>query len=247
MPQTREHFDICRLLEGPAGLVVLTKADLVDADMHRAVRAGSRAIWWQDRFSKARRSCAVSARTGDGLDVLRAELARLADRVPQRSADGVVRLPVDRAFSMQGFGTVVTGTLVSGSIHPDDTLALLPSGRAAKVRGLQVHGQLATAVTAGNRTAVNLAGVDVADIARGDVLCTAGTFEPTRRADLLVEMLDEAKPLKHGTRVRFHQGTSELLGRVALASDPRYVRIRFEAPAVLTRGDRFILRAYRRR
>ena len=243
MPQTREHFDICKLLRVASGLVVLTKTDLVDADTIALCTLEVRDLV-QGSFLEAAPVVPVSARTGDGLDLLRAELARLADRVPERSADGVVRLPVDRAFSMRGFGTVVTGTLVSGSIHPDDPLVLLPSGRPAKVRGLQVHGQLTSAVTAGNRTAVNLAGVDVADVARGDVLSTPGTFEPTRRADLLVEMLDEAKPLKHGTRVRFHQGTSELLARVALAADPRYVRIRFEAPAVLTRGDRFILRAY---
>jgi selenocysteine-specific elongation factor len=187
---------------------------------------------------------AVSSRTGAGLDSLRSELEQTARRVPSRSRDGVARLPIDRAFSMKGFGTVVTGTLVSGAVQLDESLAVLPSGRTTKVRGLQVHGRVADTAVAGQRTAVNVAGVDVGEITRGDVLCAPGTFEPSRRADLQVEMLAGAMPLKHGSRVRFHQGTSELLGRISIALDPRYVRIRFEMPAVLTRGDRFILRAY---
>ena len=243
MPQTREHFAICTLLQVKTGLIVLTKSDLVDEDTLELCRLEVRELV-KGSFLEAAPIVGVSARTGAGMDDLRAELSALSRRVPQRSSDGPVRLPIDRAFSMKGFGTVVTGTLVSGAIHPEDPLALLPTGAEVKVRGLQVHGRAAAAAFAGQRTAANLGGVDVADVSRGEVLCTAGTLDATTRADVRLEMLDDAKPLKHGARVRFHQGTSELLGRVALSGDTRYARIRFEKPAVLTRGDRFILRAY---
>ena len=243
MPQTREHFAICSLLQVKAGLVVLTKADLVDADTLELCRLETRELV-AGSFLDGAPIVAVSSKTGAGLDTLLSELAVVCARVPARSADGPVRLPVDRAFSMKGFGTVVTGTLVSGAIHPEDGLVLLPPGTAVKVRGVQVHGRGAERAVAGQRTAANLGGVDVADVTRGEVLCTPGAFEPTRRADVRIEMLADAKPLKHGTRVRFHQGTNELLGRVALSGDGGDARIRFEKAAVLTRGDRFILRAY---
>ena len=243
MPQTREHFEICRLLQVKTGLVALTKADLVDDETAQLCRLEVRDLV-KGSFLEGAAVVAVSSRTGAGLDTLRTELGLLARKLPRRSSDGATRLPIDRAFTMKGFGTVVTGTLVSGAVHVDDSLAVLPSGRTTKVRGLQVHGRPAASATAGQRTAVNVAGLEVAEVSRGDVLCAAGAFEPTRRADLEVEMLAGAPPLKHGSRLRFHQGTSELLGRVSVALDPRYARIRFEKPAVMTRGDRFILRAY---
>ena len=243
MPQTREHFAICSLLRVKAGLVVLTKSDLVDADTLELCRLEARDLV-KGSFLEGAPIIAVSARTGSGLDDLRRELGALGRRVPDRSSTGAARLPVDRAFSMKGFGTVVTGTLVSGTIHPDDTLSLLPAGRSVKVRGVQVHGRVAPAAAAGQRTAANLGGIEVAEVSRGNVLSAPGAFEPTRRADTVIEMLQDAKPLKHGARVRFHQGTSELLGRVSLSGESGYARIRFEKPAVLTRGDRFILRAY---
>ena len=243
MPQTREHFEICRLLQVKTGLVALTKADLVDDETAQLCRLEVRDLV-KGSFLEGAPVVAVSSRTGAGLDTLRTELGLLARKLPRRSSDGATRLPIDRAFTMKGFGTVVTGTLVSGAVHVDDSLAVLPSGRTTKVRGLQVHGRPAGSATAGQRTAVNVAGLEVAEVSRGDVLCAAGAFEPTRRADLEVEMLAGAPPLKHGSRLRFHQGTSELLGRVSVALDPRYARIRFEKPAVMTRGDRFILRAY---
>ena len=243
MPQTREHFAICSLLRVKAGLVVLTKADLVDADTLELCRLEARELV-AGSFLEGAPIVAVSAKTRAGFDDLLRELSALCSRVPARSGEGPARLPVDRAFSMKGFGTVVTGTLVSGGIRADDTLTLLPPGTAVKVRGIQVHGRSAGQAVAGQRTAANLGGVDVAEVARGEVLCTPHAFESTRRADVRIEMLADAKPLKHGARVRFHQGTSELLGRVALSGEKGDARIRFEKPAVLTRGDRFILRAY---
>jgi selenocysteine-specific elongation factor len=243
MPQTREHFHICTLLHVGSGVIALTKSDLVDADTLELCRLEVRELV-KGSFLDSASIVAVSSRTGAGLDDLRAELSRCADAVPARASDGPVRLPVDRAFSMKGFGTVVTGTLMSGRVIDGMSLVLLPAGTEVKVRGLQVHGESSADASAGQRTAINLGGIDVAGVSRGDVLCTPGTFEPTRRADVRIEMLAEASPLKHGSRVRFHHGTAELLGRVALSGDGGDARIRFEAPAVLTRGDRFILRAY---
>jgi selenocysteine-specific elongation factor len=257
MPQTREHFQICRLLQIPAGIVVLTKADLADRDTIELAKLEVRELTAGSFLADAP-LVVVSARTGLGLDELRKTLVNLAASIRGRNGEGEVRLPIDRVFSVKGFGTVVTGTLVSGTIHDDTELIVLPRERVVKVRGLQVHGQSEVEAGPGHRVAVNLGGIDVGEIARGDTLCTRGAFEPTQRLDAVVELLSDARSLRHGSRVRFHQGTTELLGRVAVAADQRekgtiaevapgrtaYVRIRLEAPAVLTRGDRFILRAY---
>ncbi|HEU4939940.1 MAG TPA: selenocysteine-specific translation elongation factor [Vicinamibacterales bacterium] len=257
MPQTREHFQICRLLHIPAGVIVLTKADLADADTIELAKIEVRELTAGSFLADAP-IVVVSARTGLGLDQLRRTLVDLATSVRERDGAGLVRLPIDRVFSVKGFGTVVTGTLVSGTIHDETELVVLPRERVVKVRGLQVHGRRETEADPGHRVAVNLGGVDVGQIARGDTLCARRAFEPTQRLDAVVELLPDARPLRHGSRVRFHQGTTELLGRVAVAADRReiatiaeiepgtsaYVRIRLEAPAVLTRGDRFILRAY---
>jgi selenocysteine-specific elongation factor len=195
----------------------------------------------------------VSARSGAGLDELRATLVDIASRVTHRRHDGATRLPIDRAFSMQGFGTVVTGTLISGRVRADDELALVPGDRRVRVRGLQVHGRRREEAVTGQRTAVNLGGIEVGDIRRGQALVTPGALTTTRRADAVLELLPTAKPLKHGARVRFHQGTIEVLGRISVAGttasaiqpgDRAFVRVRLETPAALMRGDRFILRAY---
>ena len=257
MPQTREHFQICRLLQVPAGVVVLTKADVADADMIELARLETRELV-AGSFLDGAPIVAVSSKTGEGLDALRRALTSAASAVRERDRGGPARLPIDRVFSVKGFGTVVTGTLVSGSIRQDDDLSVLPRELTVKVRGLQVHGRHEGAADAGRRVAVNLGGIDVADLARGDTLCTPAAFESTKRVDAVVDVLPDARALRHGARVRFHHGTTELLARVAVASArdgdgtaaeiapgrSAYVRIRFEAPAVLTRGDRFIVRAY---
>jgi len=272
MPQTREHFAICRLLQVRSGLIALTKADLVDADTLELARLDARELVAESALAGAP-IVAVSSKTGHGLDALREGLAAIASGVPGRPEVGAPRLPIDRAFSMRGFGTVVTGTLTSGTLRVDQELVVLPSERRVKVRGLQVHGAARPCAGAGRRVAVNLGGIDVADVGRGDTLTTAGAFEVTRRFDAVIDLLPDARPLRHGARVRFHHGTTELLGRVALATDHTdhlatertdttdhktrgsglselqagrraFARIRLEAPAVLTRGDRFIIRAY---
>jgi selenocysteine-specific elongation factor len=272
MPQTREHFQICRLLRIPFGLIALTKADLVDEDTLELVRLETRELV-AGSFLESAPVLAVSSKTGQGLPALREALLEAGRSVPARRSGGPVRLPIDRVFSVKGFGTVVTGTLVSGEIAPDDELQLLPRGRSVKVRGLQVHGGRQPRAAAGQRVAANLGGVEVAEIARGDTLVTPASFEPTTRIDAVLELVPDARPLRHGSRVRFHQGTSEVLGRVAVArtvseataaarsvqgpgeagtadsaevppAGRAYVRIRLESPAVVTRGDRYILRAY---
>jgi selenocysteine-specific elongation factor len=250
MPQTREHFDICRLLGVARGLVVITKADAAEpgmvelvADEVRELVAGS--------FLDSAPIVPVSALTGVGLEALREALAAIARSLPERNDRGPARLPIDRVFSMRGFGTVVTGTLIGGSLSVDDEVGLLPAERRLKVRGLHVHGGGRERARAGERVAVNLAGIDVAEVERGSVLATLDSLPVTRRADVHVTMLP-GRALKHGARVRVHQGTAELLARVALAGaavaiEPggaADVRLRFEAPAVLTRGDRLIVRSY---
>jgi len=281
MPQTREHFDICRLLHVSTGLVALTKTDVADADMLELARLEVRELV-AGSFLDGAPIVPVSAKTGEGLEALRAALVDASRRTRTRAGRGVARLPIDRVFSMKGFGTVVTGTLVSGRIAVDDELLAAPGNRVVKVRGVQVHGEKQREAVAGQRSAVNLAGVEVDDLSRGQALVTPGAFEATRLADASVDVLPGAKPLKHGARVRFHQGTAEILGRVAIVgplradtrvrpydadggvrpygadavgADPRvgpvvapgargFVRLRLESPALLARGDRYILRAY---
>jgi selenocysteine-specific elongation factor len=256
MPQTREHFDICRLLHVPAGLVALTKSDLVDADTLEVARLELRELV-AGSFLEGAPIVPVSARTGQGLDDFRAALLEVSLRARERAVQSVSRLPIDRVFSMKGFGTVVTGTLVAGRIRTDDELVAAPGSRRVKVRGVQVHGQRRDEAIAGQRAAVNLSGVEVSDLQRGQTLVTPDAFEETRLADAVVDVIAGAKPLRHGARVRFHQGTAEILGRVALIGPLRekgspeiapgsraFVRLRLETPAVLARGDRYILRAY---
>ena len=269
MPQTREHFDICRLLHVPRGLVVLTKSDLADADTRELVRQDVAELV-KGSFLEGADVIEVSSTTGEGLDRLRAAIVEKAGEVGRRPIDGPARLPIDRAFSMKGFGTVVTGTLVSGKISADDELAVQPSDRVVKVRGVQVHGRTAEASVAGQRSAINLGGIEINDVARGETLMAPGAFSVTRRIDAEIDLLPSAKTLKHGARVRMHHGTAEVLGRVSIAGagsakatadkstagkadksadeiapgSGALVRLRLESPAVLTRGDRFIIRAY---
>jgi selenocysteine-specific elongation factor len=257
MPQTREHFDICKLLQVPGGVVVLTKADAADAETRELAAIEVRELV-AGSFLERAPLVSVSARTGEGLDDLRQALRAAAAAVRGRSASGPARLPIDRVFSVRGFGTVVTGTLVSGRIHGDDRLALLPSAaeRPITVRGVQVHGSRKDEAFAGQRAAVNVASLEVGDLTRGQELVTPGAFESTTVADASLELLPGARPLRHGARVRFHQGTAEIIGRVSVigpagdgppvvAPGARgFVRLRLERPAVLTRHDRYILRAY---
>jgi selenocysteine-specific elongation factor len=249
MPQTREHFHICRLLGVPRGLVVLTKCDVADPDSQglaelevRELVAGS--------FLEGRPVVRVSARTGEGLPALREALLALARESPPRPAEGLLRLPVDRVFSMKGFGTVVTGTLVAGDLSVGEEVVALPSGRRARVRGLQVHGAVVERAVAGTRTAVNLAG-EVEGLLRGEVLARPGTLQPTSMVDAEVSLLAGARALADGARVRVHAASAEVLARVRLlggeALQPgrsSLAQLRLEGPAVVGRADRLVLRSY---
>ena len=257
MPQTREHFDICRLLAIPRGIVVITKSDLVDDEMLDVVQADVAALVEGSALAAAP-VIPVSSRSGAGLDRLRDALRTLAGAAPNRPADGAARLPIDRVFSMRGFGTVVTGTLVSGRLRVDDELEIVPGTRRVKVRGVQVHGTSVDGAEAGQRAALNVAGVDVKDLSRGQMLVSPGTCKATRTIDAWVEVLPSTRALRHDARVRFHQGTSEVLARVSVVAVPAagggilsigsgksgYARIRLESEAAVTRGDRFVLRSY---
>lgn len=281
MPQTREHFAICRMLDVKAGLIALTKCDAADPELIELARMDVRELV-AGSFLDGAPIVNVSARTGEGLDALEHALAALAPRERPDARDregdrgrgsddaGAVRLPIDRAFAMRGFGAVVTGTLQSGVIRVEDELELLPAGRRVRVRGVQMHGDKVREASSGHRVAVNLSDIDATAIARGDSLVTPGAFEPSVRVDVTLELLADARPLAHGTRVRVHHGTREALARVAVAEvtggaasggaasgggeplPPTTVpaggraraRLRLESPLVVTRGDRFVLRAY---
>lgn len=250
MPQTREHFDICRLLGIPRGLVALTKSDLVDADVLGLVRLEIEDLV-RGSFLENAPIVPVSARTGAGLDALKSELRKVALGVPARDPACHFRLPIDRAFAIKGFGTVVTGTLISGSLHLEDEAELLPEGQRVRVRGLQSGGKHLEQATAGMRTAVNLAGIEHADVQRGMVLAPPGVFEPARRLDARVTLLASARPIVRRTRVHLHQGTSEtladlvLLDRAELApGDSALAQLRLREPASVLPGDRFILRQF---
>lgn len=266
MPQTREHFEICRLLAIPRGLIVITKTDLADADTIELAALEARELVAGSALADAP-LVAVSARTGAGLDALREAIAALATSAPRQTRQRVTRLPIDRAFTIRGFGTVVTGTLVSGEVREGDALVVLPHEDDVRVRGVQVHGRPAPVVTAPSRVAVNLGGVDLDHVTRGMTLASAGTLAVTRRVDVRLELLAAAPPLRHGARVRVHQGTGEWTGRVSLsavrarpedawsrvevgaahvdvpAGGEALARIRLLSPAVLTRSDRLVLRA----
>ena len=268
MPQTREHFDICKLLHVKAGVIALTKCDLVDEEMIELARLEVRELVAGSFLSEAS-IIPVSAHTGSGISELCSDLGNLTAKVSSTTTGTAVRLPIDRVFSVKGFGTVVTGTLVTGEISMATDLELLPSDRTIKVRGIQVHGEKETLVKAGQRVALNLGGLDLSDVTRGDALTQPSCFDLTHRIDAVLELLPSAKPLRQGTRIRFHHGTSETLGRVTVVGSTSrfdtfiddvqrpgksmaqvmpgaraYVRLNLEAPTVLTRGDRYILRAY---
>lgn len=251
MPQTREHLAICSLLHIKSGFVALTKADLVEPDWLELVKDDV-ATLVRGTFLEGAPIQSVSAKTGAGLPELRAALRRLAEAVPARGVDQLPRLPIDRVFTVKGFGTVVTGTLMAGRLAVDDRVQVFPKGVEAKIRGLQTHGHPVTEARAGQRTAVNLQGVERAAIDRGDVLGLAGTLVPSLLVDGTLELLEDApRPVKSRTRVRFHAGTSEIMARVLLLDRPElapgqtaFARFRLEAPLVVLPGDRFVVRSY---
>ena len=255
-PQTREHFDICRLLAIPRGITVLTKSDAVDAETLAVVRLEVE-DYVRGSFLDPAKSpmVAVSSLTGRGLDELKSTLAQVASEVALKDSAALARLPIDRVFTMKGFGTVVTGTLVAGTIRKEEELELFPAGKRVRVRGVQVHGSPAEAAVAGQRTALNLAGVSTEDLARGMTLATADTFRSTSRVDALLSLLPSAKPLKDGARVHFHAYSTETIAEARLyetkhgakqlkPGNEAFAQLRFAEPLLLLPGDRFIVRQF---
>jgi selenocysteine-specific elongation factor len=250
-PQTREHFEICRILGVKAGVIALTKADIVDPELLELARlevdefvAGS--------FLDDAPKIAVSSITGEGLPELLKAMEDAARKVEPKKASSCFRLPLDRAFTMKGFGTVVTGTMISGSLQVEQEVELCPRGRRLRVRGIQVYGEPATRAQAGERTAVNLAGIDATEICRGMVLSEVGRFAPVTTLDCRLELLASAKRLKNRAPVHFHVGAAEteahvryLDGRAALQpGDSTWARIVLKEPALVLPGDRFIIRMF---
>jgi selenocysteine-specific elongation factor len=249
-PQTREHFDICRLLGIPRGIVAITKSDLVDPDVLGLVRLEIDEFV-RGSFLESAPVVPVSATTSAGLDAFKKELLSVAATVPAKDATQHFRLPIDRAFTMKGFGTVVTGTLVSGSLQAEDETELYPLRKRVRVRGLHSGGKAVARALAGQRTAVNLAGIEREDIQRGMVLGPPGVFEPTKRLDARISLLVSARPLKNRSRVHFHQGTAEAIADIVLIAGSELTpgqsalaQLRLDQPVLLLPGDRFILRQF---
>ncbi len=252
MPQTREHFDICRLLDVRKGLVVITKKDLVDEDLLALVRAEAQELV-AGSFLEGAPLVAASSRTGEGIEELRKALREVGLQVPARSSELVTRLPIDRAFTMRGFGAVVTGTLIAGEIGEGDELELLPAQARVRVRGVQVHGAPVGHAIAGQRTAVNLSGVDAATVERGMVLAPPARLRLTQIIDAHVQVLPGApRALRSRQRVRVHIGAAEVLARIRVLEEGGeikpggggFAQFRFESPIVGILRDHFIIRSY---
>lgn len=249
-PQTIEHLAICELLGFRHGIIALTKADAADNDQLDAVRQRVRTLLKETFLDKDHAPIIpVSAKTGAGMAEVRTELLNLASRAGQDNSDALFRLPLDRAFVMKGFGTVVTGTLLSGTVREGETLTLEPSGRIVRVRGLQTHCQAAAVAHAGSRVAVNLSGIDAAETHRGQALVVPHTLSGIDTIDAEITLLPDAPSMKHRARVHFHAFTAETMASVSLygyeSVQPgswRLVRLKLSRPMVLAPGDRFVLR-----
>jgi selenocysteine-specific elongation factor len=252
-PQTREHLDILQLIGVRRGITVLSKSDTVDLETLDVVRLEVEEFA-QGTFLEAPRSplLAVSSLTGSGLEDLKRAIVAAAAGVQARDSEALTRLPVDRVFIMKGFGVVVTGTLISGTVHKDDELEAFPSGRRVRVRGVQVHGQATESAVAGQRTALNLAGVSMGDLSRGITLAPPATFHATREADVKLQLLASApRTTKNRMRVHFHSNTLETIAEVRFygrreltPGESCYARIILPAAVLLLPGDRFIVRQF---
>ncbi|MDD2337953.1 MAG: selenocysteine-specific translation elongation factor [Geobacteraceae bacterium] len=251
MPQTREHLEICQLLGVKKGLVALTKCDMVDEEWLQLVVEEVR-DYLVGSFLEEAPIIPVSAKTTAGLEDLRTALAHLASAVPEKSVDGPFRLPVDRVFTVAGFGTVVTGTLLSGEIATGDEVEVLPSGLTSRIRSVQTHGKKTERASAGQRVAVNIQGVEHGDMQRGDVVAPRTLFHATRAVDARIEYLSSApRELKHRATLRLHSATYEVPAQVILLDrdvlEPggsALVQLRLKSPVLLLPGDHFIVRSY---
>jgi selenocysteine-specific elongation factor len=249
-PQTQEHFDICRLLGVDRGVVVLTKTDLVDNDSQELVRMELEEFV-KGSFLEGAPIVAVSAKSGAGLAELNKALQDQARSIAEKQTNRYFRLPIDRSFAVKGFGTVVTGTLISGHIATGEEVELLPEKKLLRVRGVQTGGKNVECAQAGQRTAVNLSGIEHTAVQRGMVIAAPGRFTKTRRIDVRLELLAGAPTLKHRAKVHFHIGTAETSAEVLLfekselhPGDAAWAQLRLADEVVVVRGDRFIVRQF---
>jgi selenocysteine-specific elongation factor len=250
MPQTREHLDICRLLGVKKGLTAITKSDLVEQDWLDLVMEEVE-NFFKGTFLSQGPIIPVSSTTGKGLDGLKGAIINIVKDLPEHTGEGAFRLPVDRVFTIRGFGTVITGTLLSGEVRTGDTVEVLPQQIKARVRGLQVHNEKVEVAMAGQRTAINLQGVEREIIKRGDLLCQTGLMDPGYLLDAKITLLDNVPVLKNRTRIRFHTGTTEIFGRIILLDREELetgqtclVQFRLEGKIAVMPHDRFVIRRY---
>jgi selenocysteine-specific elongation factor SelB len=251
MPQTREHFEILQLLNVKKGIIVLTKADLVDEDWTEMIKDDIRNEF-KDTFLEDAPIHAVSSKTKEGLDDLVKDIDKLTEEVEAKDTRGHFRLPVDRVFSVSGFGTVVTGTVISGLVREGQTVEIYPSKVISKVRGIQVHDQSVKVAEAGQRCAINISNIKTSDVKRGDVVSVENLMEPSLMVDCKFYYLKSApRPLENRQRVRLYHGTNEIICRVVILDkdevkqgEEAYVQLRLEKPLTAQRNDRFVIRSY---
>jgi len=251
MPQTKEHMEICTLLGVKHGFVVLTKTDLVDQEWLELAMEDVK-DFIRGTFLEDTPVIPVSSTTGDGIPEFIQTLDELSAKIPERTSAGLFRLPVDRVFTMKGFGTVITGTLISGRIQVGDTIMIFPSKITSKVRGIQVHNQSVNIAEAGMRTAINFQGLEKSSVYRGDILANPGALTSGYMVDVSLNFLSSnSKPAKNRMLVRFHTGTSEVMGNLILldkeelsSGDTTVAQLRLDSPVALVKDDRFVLRSY---
>jgi selenocysteine-specific elongation factor len=250
MPQSREHLSICNLLKIKSGLIVITKADLVEDDWIKLVSEEVK-DFVKGTFLEGADIIPVSSKTGRKIELLKEKIRDVALTVKPKLTKGLFRLPIDRVFTLKGFGTVVTGTAISGSISVDDTVEVLPANINSKVRGLHSHGKSIKTAYAGQRVAINVSGVEKESLKRGDVVVVPGRFSPAKAVDAKIELLKDSPVLKNRSLVHFHSGTSETIARVIMYNleevKPRegcYCQLRLHDPVIVVSGDRYIIRRF---
>ena len=250
MPQTKEHLAICDLLKIKSGLVALNKADLVDEETLELAKEEVREAV-KGTFLENADIIPVSAKTGYNIELLKEKIKEKASKVEEKSSGGIFRMPIDRVFTLKGFGTVVTGTVLSGKISVDSPVEILPAGIISRIRGLQSHGQSLKEVFAGQRVGINLQGVSKEDLKRGDIITVPATLKPTYLIETRIELLKEAKPLKHNAPIHFYLTTSETIGKVKLFGkseiqplETAFAYIKLQEPVIAMAGDRFVIRRF---
>jgi selenocysteine-specific elongation factor len=250
MPQTKEHLAICDLLKIKSGLIALNKADLVDEETLELAKEEVREAV-KGTFLENADIIPVSAKTGYNIELLKEKIKEKASKVEEKSSGGIFRMPIDRVFTLKGFGTVVTGTVLSGKISVDSPVEILPAGIISRIRGLQSHGQSLKEVFAGQRVGINLQGVSKEDLKRGDIVTVPETLKPTYLIETRIELLKEAKPLKHNAPIHFYLTTSETIGKVKLFGkseiqplETAFAYIKLQEPVIAMAGDRFVIRRF---